>query len=503
MAKNVSEVTKLRRRVFSSIAQLAFEGRLEEDIDKLPEQLIPEQGLGYRCCAHKERAIVNHRIKSALGLEANGDAKNLKELATQALNLEKVEGNNVNVLDIACDRCPLDKYRVSDACRNCVDHSCINVCPKDAIVIVQNRAYIDQNKCIECGLCQKSCSYNAILKMSRPCETACGIEAITADSNRQAKINYDSCVSCGSCIKACPFGAITYKSQILQTINMVKNEDVIAILAPAFVGQFGAKIKAPQIKQGLKELGFNMIKEVALGADIVAIEESQEFLDKVPDKQDYLTTSCCPAFLALIEQEFSELIENISSTVSPMVALAKALKEEYPDSKVVFIGPCIAKKDEALKNDEVDAVLTFEELGSMFVGAGINLASISPDDNDFEDATDDGRTFARSGGLIKAVEGSVSQLDPNREFNTIKAQGLKECIKVLRLAKANQYQNCFIEGMGCEGGCVGGPATLMDTKFTTKQVNNFGEESDIRYSIHNKEAKAFISRFGSHKFHRK
>ncbi|PRX26429.1 ferredoxin hydrogenase large subunit [Orenia metallireducens] len=506
MPKNVSEVTKLRRRVFSSIAQLAFEDRLAEDIDKLPEQLIPEQGLGYRCCAHKERAIVNHRIKSALGLEANGDAKNLKKLAIQALELEKITGNNIDVLDIACDRCPLDKYRVSDACRNCVDHSCMNVCPKGAIVIVQNRAYIDQNKCIECGLCQRFCSYNAILKMSRPCETACGIEAITANSDRQAKINYDSCVSCGSCVQACPFGAITYKSQILQTIKMIKDEDTIAILAPAFVGQFGAKIKITQIKQGLKELGFKMIKEVALGADIVTIEESQEFLDKVPNKQNYLTTSCCPAFLALIEQEFSELIENISSTVSPMVALAKVLKEDYPDSKVVFIGPCIAKKDEALKNHELDAVLTFEELGSMFVGAGINLANISEDNNcesaNDEVATDDGRTFARSGGLIKAVEGAISQIDPSKEFNKIKAQGLEECIKTLRLAKANQYQNSFIEGMGCQGGCVGGPATLMDTKFTTKQVNNFGEQSNIRYSVDNNEAKAFISRFGSHKFHR-
>ncbi|TDX51322.1 4Fe-4S dicluster domain-containing protein [Orenia marismortui] len=501
MSKNVSEVTKLRRRVFSSISKLAFEDDLEEKIDQLPEKLIPDQGLGYRCCAHKERAIVNQRIKSALGLSAKGNSKDLKSLATEALNLEKIEGHTIGVLDIACDRCPLDKYRVSDACRNCVDHSCINACPKDAIVIVQNRAYIDQNKCIECGLCQKACSYNAILKMSRPCETACGIDAIKADSNRQAKIDYNKCVSCGSCIQACPFGAITYKSDILQTINLLKTEEVIAILAPAFVGQFGPKIKTTQIKKGLKKLGFKEVKEVALGADIVAIEESKEFLNKVPDKQDYLTTSCCPSFLTLIKQEFAELLENSSSTVSPMIALARVLHQEDPEAKVVFVGPCIAKKDEALNETSIDAVLTFEELGSMFVGAGINLANIE-EDNEMEGVSDAGRTFARSGGLIKAVEGSVAKIDETREFNTVEAQGLEECMKVLRLSQAKQYKNSFIEGMGCKGGCVGGPATLMNTKVITRQVDQFGEEAHIRQSVDNNDAQTLIEKFGNHIFHR-
>ncbi|GAB6099691.1 4Fe-4S dicluster domain-containing protein [Halanaerocella petrolearia] len=501
MSKDVSEITKLRRKVFNKVAKLSLEDRLEEEINQLPKEIIPEEGLGYRCCVHKERAIVNDRIKSALGLEPNGETADLSDVVTESLELEEVTGPTVNILDIACDRCPLDKYRVSDACRNCVDHSCMNACPRDAIVIVQNRAYIDQDKCVECGLCKKSCSYNAILEMTRPCESACGVDAIQANGQRHANIDHDHCVSCGSCIQGCPFGAITYKSHIVQTIEMLKKEETIAVLAPSFVGQFGPQVSSAQVKTGLSKLGFDQVHEVALGADIVAIEETTELLNKVPKEQDYLTTSCCPSFFNLIRQEFSELEDKASSVVSPMIAIAKALKNQAPDAKIVFIGPCIAKKDEALAYDEVDGVLTFEEIGSILVGAEINLVNIEADDK-FTEASDAGRTFGRAGGLVKAVTGSAKEIDPTQEFDTVNAEGLEECIKTLRLAQAGQYENYFIEGMGCTGGCVGGPGTLMNSKITTKQVNGFGAEAKTEQSVENKEAQKMIDEIGSKEFHR-
>ncbi|GAB6138956.1 4Fe-4S dicluster domain-containing protein [Halanaerobaculum tunisiense] len=501
MAQDISEITKLRRKVLKRIAKLALDNRLEEDINQLPKDIIPEEGLGYRCCVHKERAIVKDRIKSALGVAPNQKVDDLTEIAREALTQEEVTEPIVNVLDIACNRCPLDKYRVSDACRNCVDHSCMNTCPQDAIVIVQNRAYIDQDKCVECGLCKQSCSYNAILEMTRPCESACGVDAITANNQRRANIDQDNCVACGSCIQGCPFGAITYKSQVVQTIKALQETETIAILAPSFVGQFGAEVSPAQIKTGLTELGFTGVHEVALGADIVTIEETKELLDKLPAKQDYLTTSCCPSFLTLLKQEFPGLIEKASSTVSPMIATAKALQAQKPEANIVFIGPCIAKKNEAIAYDTIDNVLTFEELGSIFVGAGINLVDVEPA-VEFREASADGRTFARTGGLVKAVTSTADKIDPNREFATIKTEGLAECLQTLRLAQAGQYENCFIEGMGCTGGCVGGPGALMDSKVTTKEVNDFGAQATTKESVENKTAQQIIDELGAEEFHR-
>ena len=501
MSQEVSGITKLRRKVFSKVAKLALNNTIKDKINDLPKEIIPEGGLGYRCCVHKERAIVNDRIKSALGLNPEHQDDNLSAAVDKAWSLDQSEGPVVDILDIACDRCPLDKYRVSDACRNCVDHSCINVCPQDAIVTVQNKAYIDQEKCIECGLCEQACPYNAILELSRPCESACEVEAIKANSDRQAHIDQDKCLSCGSCIESCPFGAITYKSQILQTIKFLEKEEAIAVLAPSFVGQFGPEVTPLQIKQGLKELGFVDSYEVALGADIVASEETKELIAKVPKEQEYLTTSCCPSFLKLINQQFPNVKDNTSSLVSPMVAIAKGLKYKYPDRKIIFIGPCIAKKEEALNYEVIDTVLTFEELGSIFVGAGINLVDLE-EYNSKGLISDAGRTFGRSGGLVKAVKGSLEKIDPDKEINTIQAEGLKDCIKTLNLAQAGQYSNYFIEGMGCSGGCIGGPGTLMDSKKTRNQINQFGSQAEIREAVDNKKAQKLLTKIGEKPFHR-
>ncbi|MBM7624566.1 4Fe-4S dicluster domain-containing protein [Sporohalobacter salinus] len=501
MGQDVSEITKLRRTVFNKLSKLAFNGKLREKINNLPKEIIPDEGLNYRCCVHKERAIVNDRIKSALGLPPNGEVENLSQLVDKALTNQQDLSPVVNILEIACDRCPVDKYKVSEACRNCVDHNCMHVCPQEAIIIVGSQAYIDQEKCIECGLCKKACPYNAIVESNRPCVLACETDAIKADNNRQADIDYEHCVSCGNCIQACPFGAITYKAQLIQVIEMLKTKETIAVLAPSFVGQFGLEVTSAQIKKGLKKLNFDQIREVALGADIVAIEEAKEVADKVPDEQDYLTTSCCPAFLTLIKQEYPELLTNVSTTVSPMVAIAKVLKAENPEAKLVFIGPCLAKKGEALGQEEIDAVLTFEELGSLFVGAGINLVDIETN-NEFEEASDFGRTFARSGGLVKAVSGSLDQLDSEIEINTIKAEGIAECIKTLKLAKANQYENYFIEGMGCSGGCVGGYGTLMNSDIITEQVNDFGSQAEVETALDNIKAQKLLNELGSKEFHR-
>lgn len=489
MSNIVTELTKIKRRVYTSLARLAIKNQLVEKIDDLPGLIVTADSPRLRCCEYKEQAILRERIKLAMGFKPTEyKDKSLAELAAEVDHVQN-DSRIIQVLSIACDRCPIDKFMVTDACRNCLAHSCVHVCPKNAIFIIDNRAFIDQSRCVECGRCFDACAFGAIHQNSRPCERSCAVNAIQADSNRQASINYDKCIGCGNCIVGCPFGAIGDQTRIVQVIRMLKNPDVKvkAILAPSFVGQFGAKVAPGAVKAALGAMGFAEIYEAALGADMVALNEAHELMEKLEDGQPFMTSSCCPSFLHLIEKHFPELADKASATVSPMVALARSLKEVDPKAKVVFIGPCITKKIEARKEGTVDAVLTFEELECILVGYGINLAEYQPME-EIDDASRHGRNFAYAGGLQGVVAELLKAEGHEEILKPMQVDGVRNCMDVLQKLANGQLDCNFIEGMGCPGGCVGGPGSLMNCKVTTKLVQNFANQSLWKLASQNETA---------------
>ncbi|MEN6412615.1 MAG: 4Fe-4S dicluster domain-containing protein [Veillonellales bacterium] len=471
----VTEVVKLRRRVLTEIARLAFEAKLKQDVDSILYTVVTEEGPRYRCCVYKERAVLKERIKLALSQPSDLE---INEAVENALRGKIADMPVINIMPVACDQCPIDKFIVTNACRNCLAHHCINSCPKQAIMVVQNRAYIDKNKCVECGMCKKSCPYGAIIEVNRPCESACDLGAIKAGKDRCAEIDYDKCVQCGSCKTACPFGAISDRSAIVQLIQAIKaGKKVYAVLAPAFIGQFGAKVKPSQVVEALKKMGFYAVAEVSLGADIVTLEETKEFTASVPRQRKYMTTSCCPAFVSMIGKHLPAETNSVSTTVSPMIAIGKVVKQREPDAVVVFVGPCTAKKAEAEQYEGIiDYVITFEELACMMVGAGLNMAKIN--EAVFEtSASRDGNSFAKAGGVMQSVMDMVDTVAPGTDIRPQSCEGLQNCMTAIQQIISGKSDINFIEGMACEGGCVGGPGVLTNMKVTGKLVENFSKSA--------------------------
>lgn len=233
------------------------------------------------------------------------------------------------------------------------------------------------------------------------------MDAIGSDEHGRAKINYDRCVSCGQCLVSCPFGAIVDKGQMFQLIHAIRRGDkVIAILAPSFVSQFGPLLTPEKMTAAMKLLGFDSVVEVAVGADLCTLDEAKDFMEKVPKEQPYMGTSCCPAWISMVDVCFPDQIENISMTLTPMVLTARMVKKQNPGCRVAFIGPCAAKKLEASRENirsDVDFVLTFEELQGMFEAKNVWYADVEGNDP-LDQGSADGRGFAVSGGVAKAVE---------------------------------------------------------------------------------------------------
>lgn len=494
----VTEIVKLRRKVFTEMARKAFDGTLADKVADILSEVVTEDGPRYRCCVYKERAVLKERIKLALSQSAELD---LKTAVGNALRGEIADTQPiVQVMPVACDQCPIDKFFISNACRNCLAHTCITDCPKQAIMIVQNRAYIDKTKCVECGMCKKSCPYGAVIEVSRPCESACGLKAITAGSDRRAVIDYDKCVECGCCKVACPFGAIVDRSFIIQVIAaMQAGKRVHALLAPAFIGQFGARVTPPQLFAALRQIGFGEVSEVSLGADITTYEETKEFMATVPQKRPFMTTSCCPAFADMIDKHLPALREQVSSTVSPMIAAGRAAKLRDPEAVTVFVGPCIAKKGEAKRwAGAIDYVLTFEELACMLVGAGINLALASPEEAPFSQVgSRTASNFARAGGVAESVARELERRGVKEKIKLQSVQGLQQCRMALLLRKAGKTDADLIEGMACEGGCVGGPGVLTHAKVTTKLIESYASQAPYRAAGDNKAATEVVESGGS------
>ncbi len=478
-----SLITDIRKSIFTEVARMAYAGRGYEGVDELPYIIVPGDRPLHRESIFLERAIASERIRLAMGL--NIQPIQTRHLMTDGMDAAAVaeqyyEPPLINIIPYACHACPTNQYRVTESCQGCLAASCQKVCPKDAISFVNGKSYIDTQKCIKCGKCAKVCSYHAIIHLERPCQAACGMDAIVSDEYGRASINQDKCVACGQCLVSCPFGAIVDKGQIFQVVQSVlKGDKVIAIVAPAFIGQFGKYATPGKFIAAMKKLGFHRIVEVAVGADMCAIEESKDFLEKVPEQQDYMATSCCPAWHSMIKKLYPDQMQNVSMTLTPMVYTARLMKKKYPGCKVVFVGPCAAKKLEAIREDirsDVDFVLTFEELQGMFEAKEIDFATIE-ELEDLNEGTAAGRGFAVSGGVAKAVADLVEQERPGIQVNTARAEGLRDCRKLMAMAKAGKYNGYLLEGMACPGGCVAGAGTLLPVELATNVVGRYQKEA--------------------------
>ncbi len=479
-----SLITDIRKSVFTEVARLAYSGNGYDRVDELPYIIVPGDRPLHRESVFLERAIASERVRSAMGLNLRPIQS--RHLMTEGMDQAAVaeqyyEPPLINIIPYACHACPTKQYRVTESCQNCLAASCQKVCPRDAISFSNGKSVIDQEKCIKCGKCAKACSYNAIIYMERPCQSACGMDAIGSDEYGRAVINQDKCVACGQCLVSCPFGAIVDKAQIFQVIqSILQGDKVIAIVAPAFIGQFGKHSTPGKFIAAMKTLGFARTVEVAVGADMCTIEEAKDFLEKVPSQQKYMATSCCPAWHSMIYKLFPSETGNISMTLTPMVFTARLMKKKYPGCKVVFVGPCAAKKLEAIREDirsDVDFVLTFEELQGMFEAKEINFETIE-ELADLNEGTAAGRGFAVSGGVAKAVADLVEQENPDIQVKTARAEGLRECRKLMTMAKAGKYDGCLLEGMACPGGCVAGAGTLLPVELATAVVGRYQKETD-------------------------
>ena len=476
-----TNVRRLRKQVFVEIAELAYHSEnLNNDIEAIPYKITPGDTPQYCESIYRERAITSERVRLAMGMSLRPEDKPVH--VTEGLEESNVaekyyEPPLMQVIPSACNACEDNVYEVSNQCKGCVAHPCMEVCPVGAVEWKNGRSYIDREKCIKCGKCKKNCPYDAIAHKRRPCADACGVKAIESDELGRAKINDTKCVSCGMCMVNCPFGAIADKSQLFQLIRaMQSGKEVVAEIAPAFVGQFGKFATPDKIHAALKKLGFSKVYEVALGADMGAMAEAKHYVEAVTTGElPFLLTSCCPSWSMLAKKYFPEMIDKISNELTPMVATAREIKKAHPEALVVFIGPCASKKLEASRRavrSDVDFVITFEELDAMFIAKDIEFDDFRVG-VPFEDATGAGRGYAVAGGVASAIKECIHTYYPDVEVKIEHAEGLDECRKMLMLAKAGKKNGCLIEGMGCPGGCVAGAGTNIPINQATVAVHDF------------------------------
>lgn len=454
-----TKIQYLKYKVLKEVARRSWNDELLETILDIPKKIVSGKEATMRCCVYKERAILSERVKVAMG----GDPENK---------------NVIEVIDIACDECPMGGYEVTDSCRGCLAHRCEDVCKKGAITFDEHqKAIIDKSKCVNCGACAKVCPYSAIANRKRPCENACKVKAIGTRDDGAAKIDNSKCVSCGACVYQCPWGAMVDKSYILDVISILKTklnnpaQKVYAMVAPSFASQF-SYAKTGQVVKGILDLGFTDVIEAARGADLVASMETKELVEK-----GVLTSSCCPAFVKYVTNQFPELLPYVSHNLSPMAALGKYIKEKDPTAKVVFIGPCTSKKMEFQKEEVrpyVDSVITFEELQALFDSRYIEITDL--EEVELNEASYFGRIFARSGGLSDAiVEGLKELKEEDFVFQPVVCSGIDACrVALLKLSK-NVLPGNFIEGMACEGGCIGGAGCLTHGEKNKVAVDHYGK----------------------------
>lgn len=333
------------------------------------------------------------------------------------------------------------------------------------------------------------------------CAAACMFDAFfLKDGNME--IDGEKCVGCNACVDQCKAEKIKASRDILPAIAAIRNAKgpVYAMIAPAFHGQFSPDVTPGMLRSALKKLGFTGMVEVALFADILTLKEALEFDKNILTEQDYqLTSCCCPIWIAMIRKVYQDLMPHVPGAVSPMVACGRTIKFLRPDALTIFIGPCVAKKAEAREADVADAVdfvLTFQEIQDVFEYANIRPEEMEDSEKDHSSRA--GRIYARSGGVSEAVKSTVERLNPDREITvrTRQANGVPECKKMLSELMNGTADANFFEGMGCFGGCVGGPKILIDKETGKENVDLYGNTATYPTPIDNPYVVELLHRLG-------
>lgn len=479
-----NQYQKMKFRIESEVLKHLFDGTLVEQADRIPIDLIPRDRVPSRCCIYKEREVVRYRMMALAGFEIekhDDEYRSLSSYMAEALEEDKPQLPLLTGISIGCSSCPSSHYMVSDACRGCFARPCSTNCPKDAIVFINGKAHIQTDKCIKCGKCKERCPYHSIVHNCVPCEDVCPVDAIKQNEAGISVIDHDKCIGCGKCKMSCPFGAVAKRSGLLPVAKMLKNnEKMVAIIAPAVEGQFPGSIE--KIKAACLAAGFDKVMEVAEGARLTAENEAKELMERKEKGEGFLCTSCCPAWVAFVEIHAPQLMDHVSKTLSPMGYTAIMAKEKYPDHKVVFIGPCVAKRYEANKKypGVVDRVLSFSELHALLDAKGIDmtdlpdLTTVNEDCSAFEDC----RNFAVNSGVAGCV---MSRVDDPAKYKVMAISGLdKKTVRQIKLWTKLPPDADLIEVMACEGGCIAGPGSLVNTQTALKSRAAFQKERDSK-----------------------
>ena len=471
MDKN-NQATHLKKEILVKTIKAFLSDNFEENTRLIPFDMRPKgHDVPYRCCIYKEREILRNRIIATLGFPIEGSDERvlLSDYAKNAQLREKPDEQTLTVLESAC------KGFVTDLCQGCVARPCIENCKFGAISIVNGKSQIDSSKCKNCTKCIQVCPYHAIVKIVVPCENACPVDAISKDEQGHARIDFEKCITCGKCVSACPFGAIHEKSQIIDILTRIKQgKKVVAMIAPSVAGQLPCTIY--QLKAALLKCGFYDVLEVAQGADITATNEAKEFDERIKEGQKFMTSSCCAGYNNLVDKHLNEIAQYRSDTKTPLYYTAQICREKYPDAISVFVSPCVAKKSEALKDNNIDYVMNYEELGALFVAHKIELSELEGVPFDVE-ASREGRNFGITGGVAKSVEAADNG---KNEVRAHLVNGInKDSIRALKgFAKKGECEfGNLIEVMCCEGGCVGGNDCLSTVRTATKAINDFTKDS--------------------------
>jgi [FeFe] hydrogenase (group B1/B3) len=460
----------VRREIQERIVKLIFSENLLEEIDKIPMNMRPRGSESFRCCVYRDRALIKQKIMAMLGFEVKTEEDELSALSDFILQSYVKSGNEreiMHVVEDACHGCQQNNYIVTNMCRGCEGRPCEVNCPKDAVDIIGQRAVINPDKCVSCGICESVCPYHSIIYAPVPCEQACPVGAISKNENGKEIIDFNKCTYCGKCLASCPFGAIVEETHLFDlAFTLKRKKSLVALPAPSVAARFNANL--PQLKQALIDLGFEAVVFVAEGADLTASHEAEEFK---AHNGELMTTSCCPSFVNIIKKHVPELEGCVSSTPSPMVYAAKIAKERYPSSRVVFIGPCMAKKAESFGVEDIDMVINFEELDALFKADNIDLWQQTDSFN--INASNEAWGFASTGGVLNAVS---RHIDDKNLIKPLVLNGIdKKVIKQLKLVKKQKQFN-FIEGMSCEGGCLGGCYMGQKTTVAQKRLAAFIEQ---------------------------
>ena len=475
----------MKREILVRLIKAFLSDNFEENTRLIPYDMRPKgHEVPYRCCIYKERAILRDRTVAGLGLsiEETDDSELLSTLAEKALERKEPEENPTRYLRVACKGCVPARIYVTDLCQGCVARPCVNTCKFGAISVINGKSVIDPAKCKNCGMCAQVCPYQAIQKIIVPCENACPVGAIAKGEDGHAQIDFSKCISCGKCVSACPFGAVHEKSQIIDVLKAIKDKKkVIAMLAPAMMGQLPCTPE--QLKEAIQELGFYDVYEVAQGADVTTRTEAAEFTERLENGAEFMTTSCCAGYNELVEKHIPEMKPFRSDTKTPLYYTAEIVKKENPDAVTVFFSPCVAKRREALQNPNVDYVLNYEEVGAWFIALNIQVAECEKSEFKTQ-ASAEGRNYCVTGGVAKAVQALLPEEIP---AHPVLIDGLtKQSIRDLKKYAKNGMCDLgnLIEVMACQGGCLGGNATVNAYKPALKQVTNYVNESE---SIKGKE----------------